>query len=350
MHCLPLTARIGAAAILLTSVAVAGPAFANPLVGPVINPANGNSYYLLQSTSWTDSERQAIHLGGHLATINDAAEQDWVYQTFGGYAGGKHLLWIGLTDARVEGQYRWVSGQTPAYTNWASGEPNNSQGGEDYVAMYYPGHSSQSKWNDWTNRVTDPIGLPFNGVVEVQPGVAPKELASTSDGTWLTFAPSGNLEGQPIKSVGAAYEAAHPTWKNDPAFDTSTWQLGTVTNDFFWGPNADTPLYTRKLFEVGDDVTNATMILGVDDDAQVYINGVLVYDDTNGTTSSVGPMDVTPFVHPGENLIAIKAHDSAGGSQHLGVSIYSDVPEPSASVPILCALAISPCLRRRTRR
>jgi hypothetical protein len=198
--------------------------------------------------------------------------------------------------------------------------------------------------------VTDPIGLPFNGVVEVQPGVAPKELASTSDGTWLTFAPSGNLEGQPIKSVGAAYEAAHPTWKNDPAFDTSTWQLGTVTNDFFWGPNADTPLYTRKLFEVGDDVTNATMILGVDDDAQVYINGVLVYDDTNGTTSSVGPMDVTPFVHPGENLIAIKAHDSAGGSQHLGVSIYSDVPEPSALVPILCALAISPCLRRRTRR
>ena len=92
MHYLPLPARIGAAVILIACAAVTGRTHANPLVGPVINPANGNSYYLLQSTSWTDSQRQAIHLGGYLATINDAAEQDWVYQTFGGYAGGKHLL------------------------------------------------------------------------------------------------------------------------------------------------------------------------------------------------------------------------------------------------------------------
>jgi hypothetical protein len=345
--------RRAATAVLITLLPFcgSGTAGATPLTGPIVNPANGHSYYLLANTSWGDSEREAIHLGGHLATINDAAEQNWVYQSFGGYAGGKHLLWIGLTDARVEGQYRWLSGQPLTYTNWASGEPNNSQGGEDYVAMYYPGHSSQSKWNDWTDRVTDPIGLPFNGVVEVQADTAPKELANTNDGTWLTFAPSGNQEGQSINSDGLAYEAANPKWKSDPAFDTSTWQTGTITGGSqFWGPDADTPVYMRKLFDAGNDPANASIILRDDDDALVYINGVLVIDDANGTSSAFGPMDVTSYLHAGENLIAVKAHDSGGGAQHIGLSVYADVPEPTVTVPLLGLAAFSALRRRRTRR
>ena len=37
-------------------------------------------------------------LGGHLATIRNQTEEDWVFHTFGSYDGKQHLLWIGLSD------------------------------------------------------------------------------------------------------------------------------------------------------------------------------------------------------------------------------------------------------------
>jgi hypothetical protein len=56
------------------------------------------------------------------------------------------LYWIGLTDLKEEGKFVWtISGSTPKYNNWESGEPN---GGwmEDCVNL---NHASQSRtWND----------------------------------------------------------------------------------------------------------------------------------------------------------------------------------------------------------
>ena len=45
------------------------------IAGPISNPANGHEYFLLTESPWQDAEAQAVALGGHLATINDAAEQ-----------------------------------------------------------------------------------------------------------------------------------------------------------------------------------------------------------------------------------------------------------------------------------
>src|SRR5262249_40507834 len=44
------------------------------LAGPIRNPATGHDYYLLTESSWTDAEAQAVALGGHLVTINNAEE------------------------------------------------------------------------------------------------------------------------------------------------------------------------------------------------------------------------------------------------------------------------------------
>ncbi|HUS36371.1 MAG TPA: LamG-like jellyroll fold domain-containing protein [Verrucomicrobiae bacterium] len=137
--------------------------------GQIVNPQNGHRYALLERGTWLNSEQGAILQGGHLVTINDLAEQNWVFQTFGKYGGQSRLLWIGLNDFAKEGAYVWSSGQTSVFRRWAAGEPNNSQAGEDFVAMYYPGHSSGGMWNDWGNVDTDPIGLPFHGVVEIEP-------------------------------------------------------------------------------------------------------------------------------------------------------------------------------------
>lgn len=134
-----------------------------------MNPQNGHRYALLERGTWLNSEQGAILQGGHLVTINDLAEQNWVFQTFGRYGGQSRLLWIGLNDFAKEGTYVWSSGQTSNFRRWAPGEPNNTQASEDFVSMYYPGHSSGGLWNDWGNIDSDPIGLPFHGVVEIEP-------------------------------------------------------------------------------------------------------------------------------------------------------------------------------------
>eukprot|EP00037_Helgoeca_nana_P009965 m.87342 g.87342 ORF g.87342 m.87342 type:complete len:1473 (+) comp19926_c0_seq1:455-4873(+) len=69
--------------------------------------------------------------GAALAILNDAASN-----TLAAAACGPRSCWLGL--ARVSGgtsAFRWGDGTTPGYTNWASGEPNNSGGNEDTAVM-----------------------------------------------------------------------------------------------------------------------------------------------------------------------------------------------------------------------
>ena len=146
----------------------AAPGSALTLLSPfVTNPANGHQYALLQNANWSDSEAAAVRFGGHLATIRSVAEQNFVFSRFGAYGGQQHLLWIGLTDTGSPLNFRWTSGAPVTYTNWDNGEPNNASGNESYVAMYYPNFRNPGAWNDWAQRASDPIGIPFNGVVEI---------------------------------------------------------------------------------------------------------------------------------------------------------------------------------------
>ena len=127
-----------------------------------INPVTGNTYYLLESDSWTASQAEAVLLGGNLVTVNDQAENDWVFSTFAD--SGTRNLWIGLNDALVEGEFVWVSGENAAYRNWASPEPNNHFGLEDYVQFY--SFQYGNAWNDAQNDGMGTFGAIY-GVVEV---------------------------------------------------------------------------------------------------------------------------------------------------------------------------------------
>jgi hypothetical protein len=119
-------------------------------------------------------------MGEHLATINDAAENQWVFATFSPIAAGTlNNLLIGLNDLEVEGSHVWVSGEESNYRNWAGSEPNNANGGEDYVLMYSSG-TDAGMWNDFRSDK----GL---GVVEIVPGIAARLTIGTAvEITWET--------------------------------------------------------------------------------------------------------------------------------------------------------------------
>lgn len=142
------------------------------LTGPVTYPANGATYYLLDAANWTELEAEAITLGGHLATVDDAAENLWIYNTFSAFGGTDRSLAIGYNDAAIEGSYEWTSGSPSAYTSWAPGEPNNFLGDEDYAVMWHPSSGvGDGLWTDVpnTNSITRPGGSTagIHGVVEV---------------------------------------------------------------------------------------------------------------------------------------------------------------------------------------
>lgn len=94
---------------------------AAPIVGPIVNPNNGHSYYLLDKDSWPSLEGIAISLGGHLATIRNSEENYWIYGQFINYKDTQNDLWIGLNDIQKDGKYIWSSNEESLYRNWMSG-------------------------------------------------------------------------------------------------------------------------------------------------------------------------------------------------------------------------------------
>ena len=118
----------------------------------------GHRYQGLPSCgTWAACEAAAEALGGHLATLTSPAEQSFVYDTFKGLG----PFWIGLTDAKIEGTFVWVTGERFNYAHWAPGEPNQD-GDEDCVEVYTPGSAVPAFWNDFacTNNLS--------GVAEIE--------------------------------------------------------------------------------------------------------------------------------------------------------------------------------------
>lgn len=143
-----------------------------------VNPANGHTYYLLESSTWTVADAAAVVLGGYLATVNDAAENDWLLNTFGNFGNQERDLWLGYTDANVEGIFEWTSGETPGFTRWASNQPDNSTStdpnGEQYAHMYGVGSQwGEGLWNDMFDTNNAAWSPGYYGVVEVASGGGP---------------------------------------------------------------------------------------------------------------------------------------------------------------------------------
>ncbi|MCX6873975.1 MAG: C-type lectin domain-containing protein [Verrucomicrobia bacterium] len=159
------------AASLAVALLPASALHAGTIGGAVINPANNHRYFLLTASSWTAARDEAAAFGGDLVVINDAAEEAWVWNTFGNLGGTPRNLWIGLRRLVNAGPFLWVDGTPLDYTNWLPGEPNNDGGLENHALIYAYPHLPEGTVGGWNDvPVNGYPGLPqlaeIHGVVE----------------------------------------------------------------------------------------------------------------------------------------------------------------------------------------
>jgi len=78
-----------------------------------------------EAVSWRLAKSWCEALGGHLVTITSVNENILVDRLTDRYS------WIGLSDAKEEGTWVWMTGEPFAYANWEEDEPDNGQEDKD---------------------------------------------------------------------------------------------------------------------------------------------------------------------------------------------------------------------------
>ena len=89
--------------------------------------------------SWKDAEIFCQNLGGHLPSIHNISENDFLTDLNPGW------FWLGGTDQGQEGVWRWTDGSAFTFQYWNTGEPNNDGSGEHCAHK----QGDNDKWNDY---------------------------------------------------------------------------------------------------------------------------------------------------------------------------------------------------------
>ena len=106
---------------------------------------HGHSYYIYSDVStWEEALAYCRSLGGYLAVINNAGENDALFNYM--KSCGYESAYFGYTDAGSEGRWRWVPEDSSSYVNWSKTEPNNDLSCENYAMFYY--NFVDGSWND----------------------------------------------------------------------------------------------------------------------------------------------------------------------------------------------------------
>jgi hypothetical protein len=239
-----------------------------------------SAYVIVQGPTWEEAEANAQSLGGHLVTINDAEENDFLIKN--NFKG-----WIGLTDKRVEGQWEWSSGQLFTLDNWIKPIFNRDNAhplGQDYVYMDND-HEGIIQWDS-----VHPSQVQARGIAEIK--LAPN---NTPTGTPTL---SGNFKaGQVITIDRTPVQDADNFTGYNPDFKYS-WEIAndpgmTMMIPIWESLNTADATDGNQTFTITADLTGK------------LIRGVVSYLDRYGTNEivkSLGSILITTDGAPNQTL------------------------------------------------
>jgi hypothetical protein len=311
--------KIFIAVLLLSFVAslvIPAAASASQTPGPINGPFNDHYYQIVtmdyQELTWEQAVAAAAALPSymglhpHLATITSGAEQAYI----AAITGASNLLWLGASDAAVEGTWTWITGEPFVYSNWNSGEPNNSDGVEHYLEWNSGG------WNDnnstgreygyiveyenaecmgTTNLALGKVVTPLTNTI----GGTPNSVNDDNNGTvWYSYQSSSSLnENEFILDLGSTYNIGKISimfgqiygYTVSSSLDNSSW-IERFSHDY--------GAYVSPTVELNADGTFAARYIKVyshnHTNAYIGVGEIRVYEWLCGTystftiTSSVG--------------------------------------------------------------
>ena len=167
---------------VFVAVVLATPALVKP--PPASAVIRGSSFYTLTGIgTWTDTQSQAVNLGGNLVTINNSPENIFLVEQF--YAPPTTFAtWIGYYQTGSNSGYRWVSGENSTYTNWAPVAPDFPSW-EFYAHIdLYPSAYAVGTWQDSDNNGYGNQGLSA-GIAEIPIAFSASQSASPIEGSGL---------------------------------------------------------------------------------------------------------------------------------------------------------------------
>ena len=100
--------------------------------------------YIPEKMTWNEHKKMAVIMGGDLACITNAYENEQVRRIAGG-----EIVWIGgvrrnCGNGTGADNWKWSNGKEWVYTNWRQGEPNNYSEHDENRVMFW----ENGEWND----------------------------------------------------------------------------------------------------------------------------------------------------------------------------------------------------------
>ncbi len=201
------------------------------------------------TNSWNTAQSQANAVGATLLTVCSLAENNavWNAAQAAGVSGG---LWIGYTDQVNEGSWVWQDGNTCTFTNWNSGEPNNSScfgssDGEDGAVI----QMANGLWNDVYLGPTGVCVSPASYASIVKVNLCPQVTATAS--------PDPVCTGSPVQLSATTILGSNPftyTWSN-----ASSTQIGTGS-PFSYTPSASETITVESVDQYGCTATSTVNV------------------------------------------------------------------------------------------
>ncbi len=253
-----------------------------------IGTLNGQRYFRSNaSMTWAQADAAAKALGGHLLTISNLQEN----QLFQGL--GQH--WIGFTDQVVEGTWRWVTGETNAYTNWHSGQPDNS-GNQDFATINW---NNSNQWDDNGSATSLPYILEFDCAV-ITRTAGPASGASFPIGTTTVTHTATMASGQ-----------------------SATASFNVVVTD-----NVAPTIVCPSTQNISLGATGSYTLAD-------FRNSATITDNCTGTiTRTQSPAAGTVLTGAGTTVVTITATDAAGNTSSCTFNVVrADTTPPSLTCP-----------------